>query len=130
MWDLCALRRASTLAPMAARPPGIHAGEVDEASTAVPITSTYTQADGTFALYNIPKGSYEVVAESDDARVSDDVILQPERPSLELRFPGNTAAYYSDPTISARILVPESAKLYRKAYAAFTQAKTMRQSRC
>ena len=122
--SIIAALQGKVLAPDGRPLPGIHV-EVDEASTAVPITSTYTQADGTFALYNIPKGSYEVVAESDDARVSDDVILQPERPSLELRFPGNTAASYSDPTISvARILVPESAKkLYRKAYAAFTQGK-------
>lgn len=99
--------------------------ELDQASTAVPITSTYTQADGTFALYNIPTGTYEVVAESGDARVSDDVILQPERRPLELRFSGDTTNYYSDPTISvAHILVPERAKkLYRKAYAAFTEGK-------
>jgi tetratricopeptide (TPR) repeat protein len=103
--------------------PGIRV-EVDEASTAVPITSTYTEADGTFALYNIPKGTYEVVAESGDARVSDDVILQPDRP-LELRFAGDTINYYSDGTVSvAHILVPERArKLYSKAYAAFTEGK-------
>lgn len=111
------------LAPDGRPLPGIHV-EVDEASTAIPLTSTYTQADGTFALYNIPKGTYEVVAESADARVSDDVILQPDRSPLELRFSGDTN-YYSDPTVSvAHILVPESAKkLYGKAYAAFTEGK-------
>lgn len=112
------------LAPDGRPLPGIHV-EVDEAGTAVPVTSTYTQADGSFALYNIPKGTYEVVAESGDARVSDDVVLQPDRPSLELRFADSAAAYYSESTISvAHILVPESAKkLYRKAYAAFTDGK-------
>lgn len=122
--SIIAALQGKVLAPDGRPLSGIHV-ELEEASTAVPITSTYTQADGTFALYNIPKGTYEVVAESDDARVSDDVILQPERPPLELRFAGNTTNYYSDPTVSvAQILVPESAKkLYRKAYAAFTEGK-------
>lgn len=112
------------LAPDGRPLPGIHI-EVDEANTAVPITSTYTQADGTFELYNIPKGTYEVVAESGDARISDDVILQPDRPPLELRFSSDRTNYYSDPTTSvAHILVPERAKkLYDKAYAAFTGGK-------
>ncbi len=123
--SIIAAVEGKVLAPDGRPLPGIRV-EVDEASTAVPITSTYTQADGTFALYNIPKGTYEVVAESGDARVSDDVILQPERPSLELRFAGETTNYYSDPTISvAHILVPESAKkLYNKAYAAFAEGKS------
>jgi len=116
--------QGKVLAPDGHPLPGIHV-EVEEASTAVPITSTYTHADGTFELYNIPKGTYEVVAESTDARVSDDLILQPGRPPLELRFSSDATNYYSDPTVSvARILVPESAKkLYRKAYAAFTEGK-------
>ena len=116
--------QGKVLAPDGRPLPGVHV-EVDEASTAVPITSTYTQADGTFELYNLPKGTYEVVAESGDARVSDDVILQPDRRPLELRFADDTTNYYTDPTTSvARILVPESArKLYRKAYAAYTQGK-------
>lgn len=99
--------------------------EVDEASTAIPVTSTYTQADGTFELYNIPKGSYEVVAESGDSRITDDVVLQPDRQPLELRFSNESANYFPDSTISvARILVPESAKkFYRKAYAAFTEGQ-------
>ncbi len=119
--SIIAALAGKVLAPDGRPLPGIHV-EVDEARTAIPLTSTYTQADGTFALYNIPEGTYEIVAESGDARVSDDVILQPQRPPLELRFSGDQTYDYSDPMISvAHILVPESAKnLYRKAYAAFT----------
>ena len=104
--------------------PGIHV-EVDEASTAVPVSSTFTQPDGSFELNNIPQGHYEVVADSGDSEVIDDVAIALDRPTLELRFPHSNSSYYSDPTISvARILVPERAqKLYHKAYNAFAQGR-------
>ena len=104
--------------------PGIHI-EVDEASTAVPVTSTYTQPDGSFELYNLPKGNYEVVADSGDSEVSDAVALQLGQPSLELRFSRSASPLDTDAMVSvARILVPERAKkLYRKAYAAFGEGK-------
>ena len=104
--------------------PGIHV-ELDEASTAVPVSSTYTQPDGSFELPNVPQGNYEVVADSGDSEVTHDVAVQVNRPALELRFPRNASTYYTDPTISvARILVPEKArKFYRKAVDAFAQGK-------
>ena len=55
--------------------PGVHV-ELDEARTALPITSTYTQTDGTFELYNIPKGDYELVAESPDSIATNPVTVQ------------------------------------------------------
>jgi len=95
--------------------------EVEQAATAMPVGSTYTGQDGSFALYNIPSGVYEVVAESGDAEVSSDIAVEPDHPSLELRFPHSSSMYYTDPTISvARVLVPERArKLYRMASDAF-----------
>ena len=42
---------------------GIHI-ELDDATTAIPVGSTFTEQDGSFKLYNIPQGEYEVVAES------------------------------------------------------------------
>jgi tetratricopeptide (TPR) repeat protein len=98
---------------------GIHV-ELDEASTALPVTSTYTEQDGTFALYNIPSGSYEVVAESKDALVADYVNLDAGADRVNLRLSRNAPLpEMLEPTVSvARMLVPERAqRLYQKAAA-------------
>jgi tetratricopeptide (TPR) repeat protein len=103
---------------------GIHV-ELDEASTALPITSTYTQTDGTFELYNIPAGNYEVVAESTDSLTTNPVTVQDGRSSLRLRLSRNPPAPVSPPTISVtQMMVPTSAqKLFRKAQTAFNDEK-------
>ncbi len=100
--------------------------ELHAPNSSSPVTVTYTQPDGTFALYNIPKGSYEVVAESGDVQVSDQVTVQLGRPKLELRLPVNAdATYGSAATVSvAQMLVPDRAqKEYRKAHQAFVAGK-------
>lgn len=105
--------------------PGIYV-ELDELSTAMPVTSTYTEQDGTFEIYNIPRGNYEVVAESESAEVSDQVSLDSSRSSLQLRLPRDVNPVpFSAPTISvAQMLVPEKAqKLYRKARQEFARGK-------
>jgi tetratricopeptide (TPR) repeat protein len=104
---------------------GIHV-ELDEARTSLPVTSTYTRTDGTFELYNIPAGDYEVVAESTDLLTANPVTLQSEQPSLQLRLSHNTPAGPElAATISvAQMMVPTSAqKLFRKAQAAFNDHK-------
>ena len=100
---------------------GIHV-ELDQAGTAVPVTSTSTQPDGTFELYNIPEGSYEVVAESANAHANDPVQVQAGQSQLKLVLQRNAGPEQTfAPTVSvAQMMVPESAaKLYRKAHAAF-----------
>lgn len=104
---------------------GIHI-EIDDATTAVPVTSTYTQPDGTFELYNIPQGNYEVIADSRDSEVSDQVSLHPGKAGVELRLPANQIAPNPlDATVSvAQMLVPFSAqKMYNKAYKCFRNGK-------
>jgi len=104
---------------------GIHI-ELDDANTAIPVTSTYTQQDGTFELENIPKGDYEVVAESADAEISDPVMVGKERPSLELQLPNRTSgpAPLDATTSVARMLVPSKAeKFYNQAYKNFTDGQ-------
>lgn len=98
---------------------GIHV-EVDEPFTALPITSTYTERDGTFELYNIPDGNYELVAESTDS-VANPVIVTAGESHLRLRLQRAPAPEQFPPTVSvAQMMVPESAqKPYRKAMAAF-----------
>lgn len=99
---------------------GIHV-ELDEPLTALPVTSTYTERDGTFELYNIPKGNYELVAESTDSLASP-VIVTPGESHLELRLqPGGPPAEQFPQTVSvAQMMVPESAQRpYRKAMTAF-----------
>jgi tetratricopeptide (TPR) repeat protein len=104
---------------------GIHV-EIDDARTEIPVYSTYTQPDGSFELYNIPQGNYEVVADADSSIVSNSVSVDAQRPSLELRLPPKGSPSTSpEPTVSvAQMLVPSSAqKLYDKAYAAFQSGK-------
>jgi tetratricopeptide (TPR) repeat protein len=104
---------------------GIHV-ELDEASTALPVTSTYTQTDGTFELYNIPSGDYELVAESTDSLTANPVTVQAGQSSLRLRLSRNAPATPEIvPTVSvAQMMVPTSAqKLYRKAQSAFNDNK-------
>jgi tetratricopeptide (TPR) repeat protein len=96
--------------------------ELDQDGTAIPVSSTYTEQDGAFELYNIPGGSYELVAESKDARVDQHVQLQSGESEVQLRLPRNTASIQeAAPTVSVvQMMVPESAqKLLRKALAAF-----------
>jgi tetratricopeptide (TPR) repeat protein len=98
--------------------------ELDEARTALPVMSTFTHADGTFELYNIPNGEYEIVAESADAEVSDTVTVDRRSRALELRFPPPTISVRDQSTTVsvAQILAPEKAqKLYRRAREAFVQ---------
>ena len=104
---------------------GIHV-ELDEVSTALPVTSTYTEKDGSFEIYNIPRGNYEVVAESESAEVSDQVSLENSRPSLELHLPRNANPPSLSPsTVSViQMLVPEKAqKLYTKAQQEFAKRR-------
>jgi len=105
--------------------PGIHV-ELDDPSTAIPVISTYTQPDGTFELYNIPQGNYEVIAESSDSEVSRPVSVQTGRPTLELHFPGSDSGASSpEATVSvARMLVPSRAlRMYRQALKDFNADK-------
>ena|SRR5271165_3105517 len=105
--------------------PGIHV-ELDDPSTAMPVTSTFTQADGTFELYNIPKGNYEVIAESLNSEVSNPISVDTERPSLELQLPKSTSEPGPlDATTSvARMLVPSKAqRLYNRAFNDFNHGK-------
>ena len=100
--------------------------ELDDANTAMPVTSVYTQQDSTFELYNIPKGNYEVVAESADFEIGNPVLADTERPSLQLQLPSRTSAPAPlDATTSvARLLVPSKAqKLYDQAFKDFSAGK-------
>ena len=104
---------------------GIHVA-VEDPNTAVPITSTSTHPDGTFALYNIPRGRYEIVADSGESQVSDVLSIQTGCPKLQLRLPQSTAQSFTSPaTMSvARMLVPDSArKEYDKGKAAYLKGK-------
>ncbi len=107
--------------------PAVHV-ELDDAGTALPVGSTYTRPDGTFELYNISQGNYEVVADVGNSRVSGVVAVPSNVSALELRFPPSNSADNADDTISVtEILVPEKARqIYRKAREAFNQGKEAR----
>ncbi len=103
--------------------PGIHV-ELDDAESAMPVTSTYTQPDGSFELYNIPHGNYEVIAESANFQVSDPVSLDTGKPNLQLRLPTSASALNPlDATTSvARMMVPSRAqRLYQRAFNDFNR---------
>lgn len=105
--------------------PGVRV-ELDESSTAIPVASAYTQADGSFELPDLAPGTYEIVASSGDTQVSEGVSVGPLPPPLELRLPAAQQPQYGlDATISvAHYLVPEKARrLYRKAVIEFQQGR-------
>ena len=100
---------------------GVHV-ELDKVTTAVPVASTFTQPDGTFALYNIPQGAYEIVADSANSDVSQALALASPHPFVELRFaPAQPSQAAPAATISvAHLQVPEKAlAMYSKARNAF-----------
>lgn len=90
------------------------------------VASTYAQEDGTFALYNIPRGNYDVIAFSDDATATGKVTVSAQPSTVDLQLPARPASpAATDATVSvAHMLVPERAhKVYRKARQEFTQGK-------
>jgi tetratricopeptide (TPR) repeat protein len=104
---------------------GMHI-ELDQAGTALPLTSTFTHPDGTFEMYNIPKGEYEVVAESVDTEVSNVITVDHQHSRVELRFEsGRNTTTETAATVSvAQILAPEKAqKLYGRAREAFRRGE-------
>jgi tetratricopeptide (TPR) repeat protein len=99
--------------------------EIDEPSTALPVGSTYTERDGSFELYNIPSGRYEVVAESKDA-LANPVSVESGELHLKLRLQRRSSPMDDlPPTVSvAQMMVPASAqKLYSKALADYREQK-------
>lgn len=90
----------------------------------MPVSSTYTEPDGTFELYNIPEASYELLAESTDSCADDHIQVQSGQAQLQLRQ-RNGPLETDAPTVSgAQMMVPPSAeKLYRKATDAFRRGK-------
>jgi Carboxypeptidase regulatory-like domain/Tetratricopeptide repeat len=108
------------------RPAGGIPVELRKADTLAPVTATSTNPDGTFELYNIPQGHYEVEAHSGGIEVSQPVTIRAEQSTVHLRLPAApTAAQIFGETISvARMLVPEKArKEYEKAKQAYLQGK-------
>lgn len=104
---------------------GIHV-EIDDARTALPVSSTYTQQDGSFELYNIPQGNYEVIAASADSQVSNPVLVTERQTALQLQLPKSVSGpNLLDATTSvARMLVPSQAqRLYNRAVDDFTRGK-------
>ncbi len=104
---------------------GVHV-ELDDAATAIPIASTATEGDGSFELYNIPKGNYELVAESDDHQIDNVITVTAQERPIELRFLKQATAPAEAPsTISvAQMLVPGKAQdYYDKAQQAFAKGQ-------
>ena len=100
--------------------------ELRKADSLSPVTATSTNADGTFELYNIPEGRYDVEAHSGQAQVSQALTVHAETASVHLRLSSPpTAQQIFGATISvAQMLVPESArKEYDKARQAYLQGK-------
>ncbi len=97
--------------------------ELHDGTAEAPIAATYTAPDGSFEMYNIPSGSYEVVAQTGSLEVRDHVAVQWATPRLELRLPRNSRPFLPDATISvAQMLVPRRAlTAYDKACHAFTE---------
>lgn len=87
--------------------------------------TTYTQSNGSFALYNIPPGHYEVVARDNLTEVREPVSVGAMDANVDLRFPRTaepTAGSNSSVSV-AQLKVPEKARnTFRKAQEAFAKS--------
>ncbi len=102
--------------------PGVQI-ELKEAPASTTLSTALTDSDGSFALYNIPPGQYQLVAESSDASVTSDAQLPSDRATLEMRLPAPPRTGYAQATVSvAHLRVPERARtIYGKAEQAYVR---------
>jgi len=87
------------------------------------VASTTTASNGSFEIYNIPSGLYEVVANSDKAEdVRENVTVGFAEATVDLRFtqPADSSAGSMNSVSVAQMKVPNKARdAYRKAQQAF-----------
>jgi tetratricopeptide (TPR) repeat protein len=98
---------------------GVHV-ELQDADTRATVASTSTQPNGTFELYNIPAGRYQVVAWSGGSQASNLVSVYSSQANVTLRFENPSQPSGNNATVSvAAMLVPSKARsFYQKARAA------------
>jgi Tfp pilus assembly protein PilF len=89
------------------------------------VASAWTQQDGTFELYNIPEGRYQVLAQSGISEASDFVDVEFGQTAVTLRFLPSSALDGDGQSISvAQMLVPAKARTsYQKAREAYARGK-------
>ncbi len=99
--------------------------ELQDAYSRSTVASAFTQQDGTFELYNIPAGRYQVVAQWGVSQASDVVSVQFGQANVALRFCSTGQGYEDGDTISvAEMLVPQKARsVYVKAREACARGK-------
>ena len=99
--------------------------ELQDAYSRSTIASSYTQQNGTFELYNIPAGRYQVVAQSGISQTSDVISVAFGQTNVALRFLQDTPPDGNADTVSvAEMLVPKNARsLYQKAREACSHGK-------
>lgn len=99
--------------------------ELRDSATNAVLTSTTTRSSGSFELYNIPAGSYEVVAQAPGSEARELIPASHMIARVELRMIRRTASYGGGSAISVvRLRVPDKARdRYNKAVQAFTRGK-------
>ncbi len=99
--------------------------ELRDSATHAVLTSTTTRSSGSFELYNIPAGSYEVVAQTQSGEAREFIPTGHMIAQVELRLTRRSASDGSGSTISVvRLRVPDKARdRYNKAVQAFTRGK-------
>ncbi len=99
--------------------------ELEDAYSRSTVASAYTQQDGTFELYNIPAGRYQVVAQSGVSQASDFVSVEFGQANVALRFQNTPQEYGDRDAVSvAEMLVPRKARsIYVKAREACAKGK-------
>ena len=99
--------------------------ELQDAYSRSTFASAYTRQDGTFELYNIPAGRYQVVAQSGISQTSDVVNVAFGQTNVTLRFQNTSEEYGDRDTVSVgEMLVPGKARnFYNKAREACARGK-------
>ena len=99
--------------------------DVRDASTGIIVASGFAHDGGSFELYNIPEGNYQVVAEANGQQGQELVSVHGSLNNVEIHLRGTTQATGHGGTVSAaQLLVPPKAReAYTKAQQAFVKNK-------
>ncbi len=99
--------------------------ELQDIYTRATVASAYTRQDGTFELYNIPSGHYQIVAQSGVLQAMDSVSVGFGQVTVALRFENAAPGYGDRNSVTvAEMMVPKKARsLYLKARDAYARGK-------
>ena len=99
--------------------------EARDAATMALIATSYTQSNGSFELYNIPAGNYDISAQGQSVEGHETLAVNSSMSRVEIRLSPRPESYAAGGTVSvAQLKIPQKAiDNYTKAQQAFFKHK-------